>query len=280
MNRLIQPLINVKELLQLASTQKLTLIDARYGYSDYEKEHLDGAIHVDLNKDLSNVGENPAQGGRHPLPSTSSFVDRLGRLGISPENHVIVYDDKSAAIAAARFWWMLRAVGHKKIQVLDGGFQAAKMLGFPTNDKRPTPQPLSTYPSNSWQLPVAELEEVSKASQQASQQIIDVREVERYKGIKEPIDKIAGHIPGAINLPFTENLDENGFFLPKTTLRDKYLKAFNGSPTDKIIVHCGSGVTACHTLLAISQAGLNLPKLYVGSWSEWSRNNLPIATEK
>ena len=277
---MINPLIKPEALHQLAKTQNLVLIDAQFSYSNYEKEHLDGAIHVNLNKDLSNVGENPAQGGRHPLPSVSAFGDTLGKLGISPESHVIVYDDKSAAMSAARFWWMLKAIGHKKVQVLNGGFQAAKIHGFPVNDKIPNPQPLSAYLTQTWQLPMAELEEVSTASEKAGQIIIDVREAERFLGIKEPIDLIAGHIPGAINLPFSENLDENGFFLPKETLKEKYLKAFNGKSSNDIIVHCGSGVTACHTLLAIAHAGLNSPKLYVGSWSEWSRNDLPIAPER
>ena len=108
--------------------------------------------------------------------------------------------------------------------------------------------------------------------------IIDVRESERYRGVVEPIDKIAGHIPGAVNLPFSENLDEKGFFLPQEILREKYLETFKDQASENIIVHCGSGVTACHTLLAIAIAGLDIPNLYVGSWSEWSRNNLPIVT--
>lgn len=270
------PLIKADELILLYRTDNFILIDARLHYSAYVEEHLEGAFHVDLTKDLSQIEENPANGGRHPLPSPKSFSELLGKLGITPESHVVVYDDKQAAMSAARFWWMLKALGHDKIQVLDGGIQEAKRQAYPTESITPSNQPVHPYPASNWQLPVAGMNEVKIASNDTNRVIIDVRESERYRGIKEPIDKIAGHIPSAINLPFTENLDEIDFFLPQEKLRKKYLKIFEGQPSENIIVHCGSGVTACHTLLAISIAGLEVPKLYVGSWSEWSRNDLPI----
>ncbi|WP_218033211.1 sulfurtransferase [Cyclobacterium qasimii] len=276
---MINPIIKAEAFHQLSQTQNLILIDARFVYSNYEKGHLDGALHVDLNKDLSQIVENPAHGGRHPLPSPAAFGSTLGKLGITPESHVIVYDDKNASMSAARFWWMLKALGHEKVQVLDGGFQAAEKQGFLVNNEIATPQSSSPYPVTDWKSPLADLTEVKSASGKRNQMIIDVRESERYQGLKEPIDKIAGHIPGAINLPFTENLDENGSFLSQEKLKEKYLKAFKATPSSEIIVHCGSGVTACHTLLAITFAGLDIPKLYVGSWSEWSRNNLPMVTE-
>lgn len=144
----------------------------------------------------------------------------------------------------------------------------------------PTSQPLAAYPASHWQLPISRINEVKTATMLKERIIIDVRESERYKGIVEPIDKIAGHIPGAVNLPFSENLDENGHFLPQEILKEKYLKTFKGQASENIIVHCGSGVTACHTLLAIAISGLDIPNLYIGSWSEWSRNNLPVSTEK
>ena len=271
------PLIKAKELIAFSDTKKFILVDAGYDYARYESKHLAGAIHIDLNKDLSHIEENPAHGGRHPLPSPRDFGNTLGKLGITPESHVIVYDDKNASMSAARFWWMLKALGHEKVQVLDGGFQAAEKQGFPINNEIPTSQALSPYPAKDWKLPLTDLNEVKSASGKTNQSIIDVRESERYQGKNEPIDKIAGHIPGAINLPFTENLDEYGFFLPQEKLKEKYLKEFNGIPSNEIIVHCGSGVTACHTLLAVTFAGLDIPRLYIGSWSEWSRNNLPIA---
>lgn len=274
------PLIKADELIQLQRNDNLILIDARFHYSAYVEEHLEGAFHVDLNKDLSQIDDNPANGGRHPLPSPKAFGELLGQLGITPESQVVVYDDKQASMSAARFWWMLKALGHDKIQVLDGGLQEAKKQGFPLESTLPTSQPLAAYPASHWQLPISRINEVKTATMLKERIIIDVRESERYKGIVEPIDKIAGHIPGAVNLPFSENLDENGLFLPQEILREKYLKTFKGQASENIIVHCGSGVTACHTLLAIAISGLDIPNLYIGSWSEWSRNNLPVSTEK
>lgn len=271
-------LIKADELVQLQGVDNLILIDARFHYPAYVEEHLEGAFHVDLNKDLSQIDEDPANGGRHPLPSPQAFGELIGQLGITPETHVVVYDDKQASMSAARFWWMLKALGHEKIQVLDGGWQAAKKQGFPLESTLPTGQQAASYPASHWQLPISSINEVKTATMLKEKIIIDVRENERYRGVVEPIDKIAGHIPGAVNLPFSENLDENGLFLPQEILREKYLQTFKGQTSENIIVHCGSGVTACHSLLAICTAGLDIPNLYVGSWSEWSRNNLPIAT--
>jgi thiosulfate/3-mercaptopyruvate sulfurtransferase len=274
---MISPLITAKELIALSENQNIVLIDASFDFARYQREHLSGALHVDLNKTLSQIEDNPADGGRHPLPEPSAFARSLAEMGITAESHVIVYDDKSAAMSAARFWWMLKALGHEKIQVLDGGMKAAIELGYPVSDKKETPDPAEPYPAENWKLPVADLNEVKQTASSTAHKIIDVRETERYQGIKEPIDLIAGHIPGADNIPFSENLDQNGFFLSKDLLKAKYEKYLGETPADHTIVHCGSGVTACHSLLAISYAGLPIPKLYVGSWSEWSRNDLPIA---
>ena len=271
------PLIKAKELIALSDKENIVLIDASFDLERYKREHLSGALHVDLNKSLSQIEDNPANGGRHPLPEPSAFAKLLGQKGITPESHVVVYDDKNAAMSAARFWWMLRAIGHEKVQVLDGGMKAAVALGHPVSDNKETPDPAGPYPTGSWQLPLADLNNVKQAADSTAHKIIDVREPERYQGIKEPIDLVAGHIPGADNLPFSDNLDDNGYFLPKELLKARYEKYLGETPADHTIVHCGSGVTACHSLLAISYAGLPIPKLYVGSWSEWSRNDLPIA---
>lgn len=134
------------------------------------------------------------------------------------------------------------------------------------------------YEFNDWKLPMADLDEVEKVSEMENHTVIDVRDADRYNGKTEPIDLIAGHIPGAINIPFSENLKKNGQFLSPSELKIKYENIFKNAKSESIIVHCGSGVTACHTLLAIAHAGLEIPKLYVGSWSEWSRNDKPIAT--
>ncbi|MFC4817234.1 sulfurtransferase [Flavobacterium sp. GCM10023249] len=276
------PIISASELLQLYPLDELVLIDVSNGKearSNYDAKHLDGALFVDLNSQLADIKDNVAEGGRHPLPSVTAFAKTLSELGITPKSHVVVYDDKNGSNAAARFWWMLKAVGHEKVQVLDGGFQAAEKVHFPINALLPAVTPSALYPISDWQLPRATMDEVERAAHDTTHLVVDVRDAARYRGETEPIDTVAGHIPGAINIPFTENLDANGLFLPSEVLKENYQKAFGTTPSENIIFHCGSGVTACHSLLAIAQAGMKIPKLYVGSWSEWSRNNKAIATK-
>ncbi len=278
----MNPIISASDLLLLRSQKELVLIDARSSPTakqNYENNHLEGARWVDLEQDLSEKTDNAAQGGRHPLPPVIKFAQFLGKLGITPQSQVIVYDDKNGTNAAARFWWMLRAVGHQKVQVLDGGFQAAMDARFPTNSGIETPNPTVAYPTDVWHLPMADMEEVAQAANASDAMVIDVRDADRYAGKTEPIDLIAGHIPGAINIPFTENLDTKGFYLSPAELKTKYEAAIGDFDAEKVIVHCGSGVTACHTLLAMAQSGMEIPKLYVGSWSEWSRNDRPMAGE-
>ncbi|MGG9961094.1 sulfurtransferase [Ferruginibacter sp. SUN106] len=278
----IFPLIRPDELLTSYKKNNIILIDAGSGNDakdKYLQSHLDGALYVDLNTQLADIKADAASGGRHPLPTVAQFAAILGQLGISPDSHVVVYDDKNASNAAARFWWMLQSIGHKKVQVLDGGFQAAVKAGFPVNAATVVPEPTTVYNNAGWILPMASMQEVEKAAKDDQYLVIDVRSEERYKGITEPIDIIAGHIPGAVNIPFTTNLDAEGFFLPADKLREKYENAFGNTEQENIIVHCGSGVTACHTLLAIAAAGFQIPGLYVGSWSEWSNNKMPVAKD-
>lgn len=259
------------------------MVDARSGKDApdrYATAHLANALFADLDTQLSDVKPNAADGGRHPLPSVEKFAAVLGTLGITPGKHVVVYDDKGGANAAARFWWMLRAAGHSDVQVLDGGMYAAKKAGFPMDDNTVDTSPASPYPFEQWLLPITTLEEVEKASHDEDYFIIDVREKFRYDGISEPIDLIAGHIPGAHNIPYVANLDAEGNYLDADTLRENYSSAIGDTKPENVIVHCGSGVTACHTILAMEQAGMEIPSLYVGSWSEWSRNEKPIATNK
>ncbi len=281
MSTKISPIITVEELIQLSSSE-IILIDARAGadaFEGYKMEHLKGARFVDLNRDLASIPENPANGGRHPLPSVNDFCKTLSSLGISPSSHVVVYDDKNGSNFAARFWWMMRAIGHEKIQVLNGGFQTAVQINFPTNSGIETFQE-TNYPVQEWNLPLADIEEVEKARKSDQNIVIDVRDKNRFDGLTEPLDLIAGHIPGAVNVPLTENLDENGLFKSPDQLTQKYKAVIGNKKEENIIVHCGSGVTACHTLLAMDYAGLPIPKLYVGSWSEWSRNDRDMATRQ
>lgn len=279
MSATLSPLITAQELI---ANSKIILIDARAGantFENYQNEHLKGARFVDLNRDLAAIPENPANGGRHPLPSPENFSQTLSSLGISPSDHVVVYDDKNGSNFAARFWWMMRAIGHEKIQVLNGGYQAAIQAGFPTNSGIETFEK-TVYPSQEWKLALADIEEVEKARKNDQNIVIDVRDKNRFDGLVEPLDLIAGHIPGAVNVPLTENLDENGFFKSADELAEKYKAVLKDIKPENTIVHCGSGVTACHTLLAMDYAGLPIPKLYAGSWSEWSRNDREMATQK
>ncbi|WP_210463928.1 sulfurtransferase [Rufibacter roseolus] len=277
---MLSPILDPKDLLALAQDKDLVLIDARQGpdaFSQYQKEHLAGAWHVDLEKDLATVPEDAAQGGRHPLPAIDQFAAYLGSLGISPTSRVVIYDDKNGANAASRFWWMLKAVGHEPVQVLDGGLQAALQASFPTSHEVPAPASTSAYPITAWQRPTANMEEVAQVAGDKNHLIIDVRDAYRYLGESEPIDPVAGHIPGAVNVPLTGNLGPDGRFLSPAELQEKYKVVTKDVAPENIIVHCGSGVTACHTLLALESAGITGAKLYVGSWSEWCRNNRPIA---
>jgi 3-mercaptopyruvate sulfurtransferase SseA len=229
---------------------------------------------------LAAVEKNPANGGRHPLPSLENFGEVLSKLGISHQSHIIIYDDKSGSNAAARFWWMLKSIGHQKVQVLNGGLQAAIKIGFETSSDVETFKITEKYPISKWNLAFADIEEVERARNNSQNIIIDVRDKNRFDGVTEPLDLIAGHIPGAINIPFSENLNEDGFYKSAEDLAKKYTEILGNTKPENVIVHCGSGVTACHTLLAMDYAGIEIPKLYVGSWSEWSRNDRDMFTQE
>ncbi|WP_229253020.1 sulfurtransferase [Dyadobacter helix] len=274
-------IIEANEIADVLATGDTVVIDARGGADALDRfnaGHLEGALFVDLETDLSEKSVNAAEGGRHPLPEVSKFGALLGRLGIGPSTRIIVYDDKRGAMAAARFWWMMKAVGHREVAVVSGGLEAIVQVGLPiTTDFLELLTELEDYPVTEWQLPIAEMEQVANAAGNQGWIVIDVRENYRYQGISEPIDLVAGHIPGAVNIPYLDNLDGEGRFLPAKELRDKYAGILGETDPQNIIVHCGSGVTACHTLLALEEAGMSGAGLYVGSWSEWSRNGLPVA---
>lgn len=278
----LSPISKPSELVASVQEKNLVIVDARAGAGAKERYaagHLEGALFVDLEKQLANVPADASKGGRHPLPDLTQFAQVLTQLGIGPDTHVVVYDDKNGGNAAARFWWMLKAIGHENVQVLDGGLDAAVKAGFPVSSGEETPTtPEKTYETLQWMLPLSDINEVEKVANDADYLVIDVRDKDRFDGKVEPIDLIAGHIPGAANIPFTSNLDANGFFLSPAELKEKYTEALNGRDAQHVIVHCGSGVTACHTLLAMAYAEMEIPKLYVGSWSEWSRTDRPMFT--
>jgi len=276
----VSPVIDVDELLKIYRNPAVKIFDvsnSKNARASYETAHLEGAFFLDLNTQLADIKEDLSLGGRHPLPDIKSFASTLADAGISKNTHVVIYDDKNGSNAAARFWWMLKAAGHEKVQVLNGGFNQAIKHNFPLGSGTANPEKsMEPYPVDKWQLPTADINAVEKARLDPESLVVDVRDKERYDGITEPIDLVAGHIPGAINIPFTENLDKNGLFLKPGELKNKYEKEWGEINPENIIVHCGSGVTACHTLLALAYAGMTIPKLYVGSWSEWSRNDKPM----
>lgn len=275
------PLISVSEALADIGEKNIVFVDARGGadaYARYASGHIEGAYFADLETELSNKKANAADGGRHPLPDPKIFGGFLGKIGITPDTTVIVYDDKGGANAAARFWWMMKAIGHVDVHVIDGGLQAMITAGAVPVTTIPAFKNTGPYPASSWQSATADIDDVTKAAGDQNYLVIDVRENFRYRGESEPIDLVAGHIPGAINIPYTTNLDADGSFLSADTLAAKYKKVLGSRKPEKIIVHCGSGVTACHTLLALEEADIEGAQLYVGSWSEWSRNNKPSAT--
>jgi thiosulfate/3-mercaptopyruvate sulfurtransferase len=276
----ISPIIELDELLKIYKCSNVMIFDvsnSKNAKTNYEKEHIEGAFFVDLNTQLAVIKSDFSEGGRHPLPQIENFARTLTYLGISKDKHIVIYDDKNGSNAAARFWWMLKSAGQEKVQVLNGGINQAKNNNFPLSSKIESVQTLSEpYKIDQWNLPIIEINEVESVAQNPSYLVVDVRDKERYEGIIEPIDLIAGHIPGSVNIPFTENLDYNGLFLKPNELKNKYETIFGDISNENIIVHCGSGVTACHSLLALAYAEMEIPKLYVGSWSEWSRSNKQI----
>jgi len=258
------------------------IIDVRAGANAYERYlagHLPNAIYANLDDDLAEHPADPALGGRHPLPSLEDFTATLGNWGIRPDSHVIVYDDKAGAMGGARLWWMLRSIGHTNVQVLNGGLKAATDEGVELSTDAYTPVAVTPYPVPAAYRNTVNIEEVEAAAKADDRMVIDVREGQRYLGHTEPLDLVAGHIPGAVNLFYSNSLSPEGKYLTAQALATLYEETIGDLNPGDVIVHCGSGVTACHTLLGMEYAGINNAKLYVGSWSEWSRRGLPIATE-
>ncbi len=272
------PLISPESLPALGPVVRL--LDARPGAEAYAAEHLAGALHADLNAWLSTATEpgfDAAKGGRHPLPPLPLWAARLGAMGIAPDTPVVAYDDVSGGNGACRLWWMLKAVGHTEVAVLDGGLQAAKAAGLPLSSTAPAPpMPLSPYPCDRWELPTVDITTVEAYLKDPKRKVFDVRSRERWRGEVEPIDPVPGRIPGTVNLPYLENLGPDGRYKPAETLREMYLALLDGTPVENLAVHCGSGVTACHSLLALERAGLPGAALYVGSFSEWCRSGRPL----
>lgn len=255
---------------------RFQLNDPAWGPAQYEAGHIPGAAYAHLDRDLS--GAKTGSNGRHPLPVAASLAGTLGRLGIGDGVQVVAYDQDNA-MYASRLWWLLRWLGHDAVAVLDGGFAAWTAVGGEVRRGIETP-PARVFEARPRASMVASLEEiVSVVAQGGPQRLVDARAPERFRGDVEPIDARAGHIPGAANHCFKDNLAADGRFLQPLVLRARLQADIGDTTAADVIAYCGSGVTACHNLLALEHAGLPGGRLYPGSWSEWSADPArPIAT--
>jgi len=253
---------------------RFNLLEPAAGRAGYEHGHIPGSRYADLDHDLARAPA-PSE-GRHPLPDAATFAATLGDWGVGPDDTVVAYDDASGAIAA-RLWWLLGWVGHRgRALVLDGGFAAWQVAQLPIETALPAWQP-KRYPTPSAPAaPVVDTNDIS-ARQRAGDLVVDARGAARYRGEQEPIDPVAGHVPGARNWPFS-NHSVAGVFRPPAELRSELLQLLDGREPQQLVAMCGSGVTACQLLLAMAVAGLDGGKLYAGSWSEWIRDpKRPVA---
>lgn len=275
-------LISAEELHRNLDQEDWVVMDCRFGLGNTEKgreeylvSHIPGARYAHLDEDLSGP-IIPGETGRHPLPDITSFAKQLAHWGISNDTQVVAYDSMGGPFAA-RLWWMLTWLGHENVAVLDGGFPAWQNKGYPTSDSLPQPAPASYTPSANPNRTVS-ADEVLNHLEHPATVLIDARAEQRYAGIHEPIDPVAGHIPGALSFPFKGNLTENGFFKSVDQLKERFSALSQPSPGTKIVCYCGSGVTAAHNILAMVHAGLPFPGMYAGSWSEWiTDQNRPIS---
>ncbi len=264
-------LVSSDQLAQHLHHPQWVVFDCRFaltrpdsGRQAYAKAHIPGARYAHLDQDLS--GPTNPTSGRHPLPDPATLARKLGLWGVDQEKQVIVYDDSFGSMAV-RLWWLLRWLGHDAVALLDGGFPSWAKQGRELTAEFPDIRPAEFHgaPDDSlWVDSQAVLEALRQ-----ERVVIDARAEERFSGFIEPLDKVAGHIPGSINSPFEDNLDLRGNFLPAQELRAHYESLLHSPRPDEVIHMCGSGVTACHNLLALEIAGMPGGKLYVGSWSEW-----------
>ncbi|MGH8049752.1 MAG: sulfurtransferase [Arenimonas sp.] len=269
-------IVSAGDLLQHLADSDLVLVDARFALGDaqageqaWQEAHLPNASYVHLDRDLSDK-QKPSQFGRHPLPNADDFCHSLMRCGISRHSQVVVYDANDGAMAAARFWYLLRLLGHENVAVLDGGFARWRELGLPVNNEVPVLLP-SLYHADFDQLQIVNTDAIKNNLASNEFVLLDARAPERYRGEIEPIDKVAGHIPGALNRPYSLNL-ENGRFRAPELLQHDFLALMGSHSASDTVLYCGSGVTACHNLLAMEVAGLRGAKIYSPSWSGWISN--------
>jgi thiosulfate/3-mercaptopyruvate sulfurtransferase len=249
------------------------LADTAYGERSYAESHLPGAVFLHCDRDLS--GPMNGCNGRHPLPSAEKLAERLGQIGIGPNTQVVVYDDAQGMIAG-RLWWLLRWLGHEKVALLDGGLQAWQAAGGVLTQSMPVLQPTQFVAKVCEHC--VDASHVQSFLNTSRMHLIDARSPDRYRGENETIDPVGGHIPGAVNRFFRDNLQADGRFKPADVLRAEWLDILAGRASDTVVHQCGSGVSACHNLLAMEISGLSGSRLYAGSWSEWcSDSGRPVA---
>lgn len=274
-------LIDVESVARLIGNPNVALIDCRFDLTDREAGdraflagHIPGARYADMNRDLA--APVTARTGRHPLPDPELLAVRLGLLDIDNDTQVIAYDEVNGSYAA-RAWWMLRWLGHFRVAVLSGGFRAWVAAGGALQSGEAAPGSRHFRPRVD-AAAVLSSEQVVAALRDPRRMLVDARAPERYAGAVEPLDPVAGHVPGAVNHPFADNLGKDGNLLPAAELRRRWLARLEGIAPTNVIAMCGSGVTACHHLLSLEVAGLPGAKLYAGSWSEWIRDpERPVA---
>jgi thiosulfate/3-mercaptopyruvate sulfurtransferase len=272
-------LVQAETLSAALDSDGLAIVDCRFSLADteageraYREAHIPGAVYAHLDRDLS---DHRKQGqGRHPWPDAEDFTARLGAWGIAPQTQVVAYDDGDGSLAA-RFWFMLRTLGHVRVAVLDGGLARWKALGLLLDASVPSPGPES-YEARFDSSRLLDANQV-QARLDAGDVLLDARAGARFRGEVEPLDRVAGHVPGARNRPFADSLVD-GRFKPAEALAREFREAMDGREPSRTIAMCGSGVTACHLLLAMEHAGLPGAKLFTGSWSGWiSDPSRPVA---
>lgn len=274
--RTASPLVDAATLKAALAEHPIVLLDASFDLADpaagersWAEGHLPGAQYAHLERDLSapKTAPGPRFTGRHPLPRRAAFAATAGRWGIGPRQLVVALDRQGGPYAA-RLWWMLRWLGHSRVWVLDGGVNAWLAAGGTLTTEAPKTRPRPPYPLSPRSMPTLTAPALQRALGQV--QVVDARAPERFRGDVEPLDSVAGHIPGALNRPFKDNLDADGAFKPRESLAQAFVELLGQASPGQIVHQCGSGVTACHNLLAMEAAGLPGTRLYPGSWSEWS----------
>ncbi|HMB58115.1 MAG TPA: sulfurtransferase [Arenimonas sp.] len=268
-------LVSSEQLVAALAAENLRLVDCRFvlagadadaGETAWRVSHLPGAGYAHLDRDLSDH-HKPASEGRHPLPDAAAFCATLERLGISADSQVVAYDAGDGAMAAARFWWLLKLLGHERVAVLDGGFARWQALDLPLESTMPIVAP-GSYVAQYDEAQIARIEDLLQLETAGNVCALDARAPERYRGEVEPLDKAAGHIPGALNRPYSANL-RDGRFKPAADLRAEFSALISAHAPAEVVLYCGSGVTACHNLLAMEYAGLHGARIFPPSWSGW-----------